>query len=144
MSKLEKIWLKRGKLAPMDEVYKVKMKSGSGLVGNLEQNTFRQITIIEKEVWNDLMLKFKSTLPPTIRRANLMVSRISLENSRKKILLIGNCEIEIFGQTKPCELMDKSIDGLQQAMYGNWKGGAFGKALTDGFITQGDFVRWKK
>ncbi len=143
MGKLEKIWLKRAKLGVMDEVPKAELKAKVGLVDNLEKNIFRQITIMEKEIWDSLMESLGGELVPQTRRANLMVSGISLVHSRKKILVIGKCEIQIFGETKPCERMDEAMDGLQNLMRPNWKGGAFGKALSGGIISQGDEVYWK-
>lgn len=143
MGKLEKIYLKRGKLGPMDEALQAEIQSGKGIVGNLEQNIFRQITIMEKEVWEALMNDFQVDLSLKTRRANLIISGLNLENSKKKILVIGNCEIGIFGETKPCARMDQAEQGLQKAMI-QWKGGAFGKALTDGNINIGDKVYFKE
>ena len=143
MGNLEKIWLKRAKLGVMDEVPKTEMETGVGLVKNLEKNIFRQITLIEKEVWDSLMEFLKGNLPPQTRRANLMVSGISLADSRQKVLVIGECKIQIFGETKPCYRMDEAMEGLEKSMYPDWKGGAFGKALTNGTIFQGDLVYWE-
>ena len=143
MGKLEKIWLKRAKLAPMDEVKQAEIIANIGLVGNVEQKIIRQITIIEKEIWLDIMEKLQGQLPPKTRRANLMVSGIKLAYSRGKILQIGDCEIEIFGELKPCERMEKALIGLESAMYGEWKGGAFGKALNSGVINENDKVYLK-
>ena len=143
MGNLEKIWLKRAKLGVMDEVLKAEMEAGVGLVKNLEKNIFRQITLIEKEVWEVLMKSLRGNLPPQTRRANLMLSGISLADSRQKVLVIGECEIQIFGETKPCYRMDEAMDGLEKNMYPDWKGGAFGKALTSGTIFQKDEVYWK-
>ena len=106
MGNLEKIWLKRAKLGVMDEVPKTEMETGVGLVKNLEKNIFRQITLIEKEVWDSLMEFLKGNLPPQTRRANLMVSGISLADSRQKVLVIGECKIQIFGET--CYRMDEA------------------------------------
>ena len=101
MGNLEKIWLKRAKLGVMDEVLKAEMEAGVGLVKNLEKNIFRQITLIEKEVWEVLMKSLRGNLPPQTRRANLMLSGISLADSRQKVLVIGECEIQIFGEKNP-------------------------------------------
>ncbi len=142
MGELKKIFLKRGRLAPMDEVEQVKLKTAKGIVGNLEQNIARQITIIEEEVWEELIKKYHRDLPPEVRRANLLVSGLELKNSRKKILVVGDCQIKIFGETKPCERMDQVAMGLQEDMSQNWRGGVFGKALNDGIIKKGDRVHW--
>ena len=142
MGELKKIFLKRGRLAPMDEVEQAILKTAKGIVGNLEQNIARQITIIEEEVWAKLIKKYHKDLPPEVRRANLLVSGLKLKNSRKKILVVGDCKIEIFGETKPCERMDQAAMGLQEDMSKNWRGGVFGKALNDGIIKKGDRVHW--
>lgn len=142
--KLEAIWLKRMKMGPMDAVEQGILKANKGLVGNANQGGKRQVTIIEKEVWENLMAVLGADLDPSARRANLMVSGLNLTDSRHKVLQIGNCRIRIYGETKPCELMDKAFPGLQVAMRDKWGGGAFGEVLDDGLITIGDTVSWVK
>jgi MOSC domain-containing protein YiiM len=140
--RLEAIWLKRMKMGPMDPVQRATLQAHQGLVGNANQGGKRQVTIIEKEVWDSLMDRLGATLNPSARRANLMVSGIRLADSRQKILQIGACRIRIYGETKPCEQMDEAWPGLRQAMEPNWGGGAFGEILDDGEIAVGDPVRW--
>ena len=140
--RLEAIWLKRMKKGPMDAVEQGALKTNKGLVGNANQGGKRQVTIIEKEVWENLMAVLGANLDPSTRRANLMISGLNLANSRHKVLQIGNCRIRIYGETKPCELMDKAFPGLQAVMRDKWSGGAFGEVLDDGLITIGDAVNW--
>jgi MOSC domain-containing protein YiiM len=140
--KLEAIWLKRMKQGPMDPVEHAMLKANRGLVGNANQGGKRQVTIIEKEVWESLMQALQADLDPSSRRANLMVSGIRLTDSRKRVLQIGPCRIRIYGETKPCEQMEQALPGLRQAMYDNWGGGAFGEVLDNGEIAIGDSVRW--
>ncbi|MCB0192062.1 MAG: MOSC domain-containing protein [Anaerolineae bacterium] len=140
--KLEAIWIKRMKMGPMDLVDQAALKTNRGLVNNANQGGKRQVTIIEKEVWEKLMALLGADLDPSARRANLMVSGINLADSRHKVLQIGNCRIRIYGETKPCEQMDQAFFGLQEAMRDNWNGGAFGEVLDDGLITVGDPVAW--
>ena len=139
---LEAIWIKRMKRGPMDSVESVMLEIGAGLVGNANQGGRRQVTIIEREVWERLMGEVKGTLPPSTRRANLLIGGLSLKKSRKRILLIGCCRIRILGETKPCERMEETWEGLQEAMRQSWAGGAFGEVLDDGEILVGDLVSW--
>jgi MOSC domain-containing protein YiiM len=140
--KLEAIWLKRMRLGPMDPKERATLKANQGIVGNTDQGGKRQVTIIEKEVWQGLMDKLKANLDPSTRRANLMVSGIRLADSRHRVLQVGPCRIRIYGETKPCERMDEARWGLRKALTENWGGGAFGEILDDGEITVGDPVQW--
>jgi len=140
--RLDAIWIKRMKRGPMDPVNQATLKVGYGLVGNADQGGKRQITILEREIWEALMKQVQGSLPPSARRANLLVSGLSLAHSRKRILLVGRCRIRILGQTKPCERMDEAHPGLRVAMASHWAGGAFGEVLDDGDIVVGDGVSW--
>jgi MOSC domain-containing protein YiiM len=140
--RLRKIWIKRMKRGPMDSVDTAKLLAMRGLVGNANQGGHRQVTLIEEEVWENLMGQMGKSLSPATRRANLMISGLELANSRGRLLHIGECRIRINGETKPCERMDEALPGLKNAMYDAWKGGAFGEVLDDGHIKVGDEVWW--
>ena len=141
--KLEAIWLKRAHRGPMDPKPSATLIAGKGVEGNVGRSSRRQVTLIEREVWDALMRATNSDAPPSTRRANLMVSGISLADTRKRILRIGATRLEIAGETKPCERMEEAVPGLRDAMYPNWGGGAFAKVLTGGEIRVGDEVAWE-
>jgi MOSC domain-containing protein YiiM len=141
---LTAIWLKRAKRGPMDAVASASLIAARGLAGNANQGGKRQVTIIEEEVWWELMRRFGSDLPPRTRRANLMVRGTPLGQSRGRILQVGAAQIRILGETKPCERMDEALAGLKEAMWPDWRGGAFGEVLNSAEIRVGDPVGWTK
>ncbi len=141
MPALERIWLKRARLGPMDRVDEAQLDA-RGLVGNANRGGKRAVTIIARERWEGHMSALGGALDPAARRANLMVSGIALEGARGRILRIGACRIAIRGEDKPCERMDEALPGLRQRMFPDWGGGAFGEVLDGGTIRVGDDVAW--
>jgi MOSC domain-containing protein YiiM len=142
--RLEAIWLKRAHRGPMDPRESATLIAGRGVEGSVGRSSRRQVAIIEREMWESLMRQTGSSAPPSTRRANLMVSGISLADTRKRVLRIGNTRLEIAGETKPCERMEEAVPGLRALMYPNWGGGAFAKVLTGGEIRVGDAVEWEE
>jgi len=71
-----------------------------------------------------------------------MVSGIKLADTRGQVLQIGGCRVRIYGETRPCEVMDEALSGLRESLGDGWGGGAFGEVLDDGEIAVGDEVKW--
>jgi MOSC domain-containing protein YiiM len=140
--RLESIWIKRAHRGPMDAVERATLEDNQGLTGNADWGGRRQVTIIEKEIFDALPEKLGVEIDPSLRRANLMVSGIRLAETRGKILAVGGARIEILGETTPCSGMDKAHQGLQAALRPDWGGGAYGIVLGDAEIAVGDEVRW--
>jgi MOSC domain-containing protein YiiM len=141
MGRLEAIWLKRAHGGPMDPVERVHIGE-RGLAGSADNNRYRPVTIIEREVWTRLMSQLAAGADPSGRRANLMISGLSLVNSRGRVLQIGPVQLVIAGETRPCEQMEELVPGLQAAMRVDWGGGAFAKVLQTGDLAVGDSVEW--
>ena len=140
---LECIWLKRAKGGPMDAVDAAMLEVAGGLTGNANRGGKRQVTIITKERWAELMDALGADLPPRARRANLMVTGLDLQNSRGRILRVGTTRLLINGETRPCEQMDAARAGLQELMRDRWGGGAFAEVVEGGEIRVADQVRWE-
>ena len=57
-----------------------------------------------------------------------------------KALQVGKIRLEVMGETRPCELMDKMYAGLREVMKDRWGGGCWAQVLDDGEIAVGDDV----
>lgn len=100
----------------------------------------RQVTVLSEEAFNEACTELGATLPWTIRRANLLISGINLENSKGKSLEIGDVVLEITGETDPCYRMDEQFEGLKDALQPNWRGGVTCRVVSEGNISLGDEV----
>jgi MOSC domain-containing protein YiiM len=88
------------------------------------------------------MAELETDLDPSARRANLLVSGVDLENTRGRVLQIGDVRLLIGGEVTPCERMDEALPGLRAALRPSWRAGAFAQVLDDATIRVGDVVRW--
>ena len=106
-------------------------------MGDANFGATRQVTVIEKEVFD----RIRSELPdsaPRMRRANIMVSGIRLEDSRDQVHTLGDVQIRVRGETRPCELMHEQCPGLRDALDLHWGGGAHGSLMQGGELEVGD------
>jgi MOSC domain-containing protein YiiM len=126
----------------MDARLTVRLVAGKGVAASADRSRARQVSLIEREVWEALMQQAGANAPPSSRRANLMISGIALANSRGRLLKIGSTVLRIGGETKPCERMDEVVSGLRALMYPDWRGGAFAQVVEGGEIALGDAVEW--
>ena len=125
----------------MKPVSSATLVTNRGVLGSADQNGRRQVTIISQERWLAVQDKLEHPVDPALRRANLMISGVDLTNTRGQRLRIGSCLVEIWGQTRPCNLMNDAHDGLQDALRADWGGGVFGIILEGGDIRIGDPIQ---
>lgn len=140
--RLEAIWIKRARRAPMDPARSARLVAGEGIVGDANRGRRRQVTIIERRAWRRALETLGREVDPAARRANLMVSGVELRDSRERILRVGTCRIRIEGETRPCGRMDEAAQGLREALRPEWRGGAYGVVLEGGEVRPGDPVGW--
>ena len=141
--RLEAIWIKRAHGGVMDAVSTAVAVENAGLEGNADQGRARQVTLIEKEVFDAISEARGEAVDPSVRRANFLVSGVRLEETRDRVLRVGDLRIGIRGETRPCELMDAQHRGLRAALDPHWGAGAFGVVLGDATVSVGDDVSWE-
>jgi MOSC domain-containing protein YiiM len=143
MGRLAGIWIKRSHGGKMDAATQAELVANRGLRGNATQGGRRQVTIMSLQRWQASTAHLPGPPDPAIRRANLLVDGVDLEDSRGRVLRIGDARVRIFGETRPCHQMDEALRGLQDALSGPWGGGAFGEVLDGGAIAVGSTVAWE-
>lgn len=137
---LEAIWVKRARKGVMDPADSARLVEDHGVEGNPRHGSRRQVTVIAREAWDAMMRELNADLDPSTRRANLLVNGVDLRDTRGRVLRVGECAIEIGGETRPCERMEEALPGLRTAMSPEWRGGVFGKVVVPGVVRVGDAV----
>ena len=140
--RLEAIWIKRAQRGPMDPATRATLIAGRGIEGNADQGGKRQVTVIAAEVFDALRATLDPAVAPVMRRANLLVRGVALAESRGRVLRVGSGRIRVYGETRPCHLVDQALPGLRAALEPDWNGGVFGEILDGGEVRVGDPVRW--
>ncbi|MFT6990721.1 MAG: MOSC domain-containing protein YiiM [Paraglaciecola sp.] len=102
----------------------------------------RQVTVLSIEQWQLACDEVGTTLPWTVRRANLLVDGVSFDSSMVgQQIKIGRLILFITGETDPCPKMDAQHQGLTQALTPDWRGGVCCRVIADGRIKIGDQLR---
>ena len=142
--RLERIWRKRCRRGPMDPLARVEFHAGAGPALLRVVDQARQVTIVSRERWKAVAEALGQHVDPVLRRANLLISGVDLENSRGNILRVGSGRLRVNGETRPCERMDAQLPGLRAELRHRWGGGVYASVLADGKIAVGDPVEGER
>jgi MOSC domain-containing protein YiiM len=140
--RVEAIWTKRAHRGPMDSVQEATLVADKGVEGSVDRSRRRQVSLLESEAWAACMAELGVDKDPAGRRANILLSGITLSHTRGRVLIIGDARLTIGGELTPCERMDEVTPGLREALQPDWRGGVFAQVLTGGVIRVGDAVEW--
>jgi MOSC domain-containing protein YiiM len=142
MNELKSIAIKITSRAEMQTREAADVSVKNGISGDLRGNQGdRQITVLSESSWQKACDSLNTDLPWTTRRANLFIDGIEFGAADVgKILRIGDIELKITEETKPCALMDQQQQGLRSALTPDWRGGVCCRVITGGAIQLGDRV----
>lgn len=126
---------------PMQPIAKATAVRDRGLVGDVASRPDRAITLIAAEQWKQVTTELSADLPWHTRRANVLVDAASLADLIGKTIHVGNVEVSVVAESKPCGLMDRLHPGLRDALATDGRGGIYGRINCDGDICVGDPVR---
>jgi MOSC domain-containing protein YiiM len=137
--KIEAIALKTDHRAPMREVTEANVFEDR-IEGSAWATSVRGVTVLFVEQWEEVMRELGASLPWHARRANILVSGLLPSDVMKKRLRLGALELQIHGETRPCERMDEAHMGFQAALKPDMRGGVYESVARPGRIVVGDTV----
>ena len=141
MPRIFQICLRPSARTPVQTVTSVRAIAGKGLEGDHAGGGSRQMTLLDREAWNAACRELGKSIDPCSRRANIVVEGLPLANTRGQRIQLGDCIVEIVGESRPCKLMDDVAPGLQKALSVEGRGGAYGRVIRGGLINIGDEVK---
>jgi len=102
----------------------------------------RQVTVLSLQQWLLACDEVGTTLPWTVRRANLLVDGVSFDSSMVgQQIKIGQLILLVTGETDPCPKMDAQHQGLTHALTPDWRGGVCCRVIADGRVKINDDVQ---
>ena len=138
------IALRLGPGRPMRTVSEAVAAKNGGLEGDQRASPNRGITFISAQQWRQTMSEMGIDLPWHTRRANVLIDCGGLADLIGSTITVGEVEVLIHAETKPCQGMDQQYPGLLDALTQDCRGGVYGQVVKGGRIEVGDEVVRKK
>ena len=141
--KVEWIGLRPKKKEELTVVESVKVRKGTGLLGDHFKKSYsskRQVTLIQQEHLIAVSsILGKKRIDPNLTRRNIVVSGINLLSLKHHQFRIGSVILETTGICAPCNRMEENLGtGGYNAMRGH--GGITATVIEDGEIKLGDRI----
>ena len=145
MPKVIRLGIAKNKNQKIQEVEKIELLSGKGIVGNRhfhENNDARcQITLIESENIDYYNNKFKTDYFYIDFRRNVVTKGIQLNDLVGKKLLIGNVEVQGHDLCRPCKHLEETLKGQDIIKEFLRRGGLRCEILKSGTINIADEIK---
>lgn len=138
IGKVLSIAVRTAQRGAMKEVPHASARVDGGLEGDIAVSASRGVSFISAEQWRQVTRELGANLAWHTRRANVLVETASLGHLVGKTVRVGEVELEITDETRPCALMDQLHQGLRAALVPDCRGGVHGRVLRAGRIQVGD------
>ena len=144
ISKVFKIGICKKNSQKIDEISEIEVLSGKGILGDRhfhDYNNYKgQITLIEKENIDYYNNKYKSKIPYTDFRRNIVTEGIELNSLVKKEIEIGTIKILPYELCKPCLHLEQMVSGKDIIKEFLRRGGLRCEVLVSGKVKIGDKI----
>jgi MOSC domain-containing protein YiiM len=125
--------------APLEEMVSASISPERGIAGDARgAKRGRQVTVVFRDGWEDACHDLGKELPWITRRSNLLLANLERPREAGGLLRIGEVELQITMETRPCHLMDRAHEGLRAALRPDWRGGVCCVVRSGGEIKLGD------
>ena len=145
ISKVFKIGICKKNSQKIDEIDEIEVLSGKGILGDRHFHDYNnrkgQITLIEKENIDYYNNKYKSKIPYTDFRRNIVTEGIELNSLVKKEIEIGTIKILPYELCKPCLHLEQMVSGKDIIKEFLRRGGLRCEVLVSGKVKIGDKIK---
>ena len=145
ISKVFKIGICKKNSQKIDEISEIEVLSGKGILGDRHfrdhKDHIGQITLIEKENIDYYNNKYKSKIPYTDFRRNIVTEGIELNSLVKKEIEIGTIKILPYEICKPCLHLEQMVGGKDIIKEFLRRGGLRCEVLVSGKVKIGDKIK---
>ena len=143
--KVFKIGICKKNSEKIDEISEIKVLCGKGILGDRHFHDYKnhkgQITLIEKENIDYYNNKYKSNIPYTDFRRNIVTEGIELNSLVKKEIEIGTIKILPYELCKPCLHLEQMVSGKDIIKEFLRRGGLRCEVLVSGKVKIGDKIK---
>ena len=133
-----KLWTRTESGGAMNEKSTLSLEQGKGVRGDHDHGSKRHVTILFEDDWAEAEAELGQKIDPAGRRANVYLSGGGGGAYIGTKMTLGDAQLEIMGEVRPCPIMEQAAEGLHEALKPNFRAGIWGVVLNDAEITVGD------
>lgn len=131
------LWLRRSPGAAPEPQAALRLEAGRGVVGDHTLGRRRHVTLLFEEEWGAACAALGVSVAPSARRANVLLSGQGGLGLIGRRVRLGEVELEIEGETRPCAVMERGAAGLMEALTPDGRAGVWGRVRVGGTVAPG-------